>query len=95
MSKKSLTVEERRHIGRVKELPCSCCGAPGPSIAHHAREEQGTSQRGGHYCTIALCESCHVSRIGIHGDKTMMRIMNLTEMDMLNITIERLSITCR
>ena len=92
MSKKTLTAAERRHIGKVKSLPCSCCDAPGPSVAHHAREEQGGSQRGGHYCTIALCQACHAEPLGFHGDKTYMRIYKLTEMDMLNKTIERLSL---
>ena len=90
VSKKPATAAEKSHILRVKSLPCSCCGASGPSIAHHAREDKGASQRGGHFCTIALCQDCHASPMGIHGDKTFMKIYKLSEMDMLDITIGKL-----
>jgi hypothetical protein len=82
---------EREHIGRVKLLPCSCCGEPGPSDAHHIRDGQGLAQRSPHWLVIALCKSCHQGKNGVHGDKTMMRIMKMGELDMLAKTIERLA----
>jgi len=92
MAKKAMTKEERVYLGRIKELPCSCCNAAAPSIAHHIRTGKGLSQRSQHWLTIPLCESCHVdNHLGIHGGKAMMRIMDLSEMDMLAKTISMLN----
>lgn len=92
MAKKAMTAVERVYVGRVKALPCSCCNAPGPFIAHHVRTGQGRSQRAQHWLVVALCESCHVNPfLGIHGERRMMKIMNMDEMDLLAKTIERLS----
>lgn len=92
MAKKSTTTAEMAYMGRVKMLPCSCCDAIGPSIAHHVREGQGGSQRAQNWLTVALCQSCHVDPfLGIHGQKQMMKIMKMDEMDLLAKTIERLN----
>ena len=75
---------ERAHLRRVKELPCSVCGAPGPSDAHHI--EQALP-----YTCIALCKDCHQgSHNGLHGQRAMWRVMKTTELCALNITIKRL-----
>ena len=56
-----LTQQERKWIGLVKEQPCSVCGAPGPSDAHHIKQ-------GLHYTVVALCKSCHQGSVmGWHG----------------------------
>lgn len=91
MAKKSMTAAERIYVGRVKELPCSCCDFPGPSLAHHVREGQGASQKAQHHLTVALCHDCHAPPHGIHGDKTYMKIYKMDEMDLLAKTIERLN----
>lgn len=91
MAKKQMTAAERVYVGRVKALPCSCCGASAPSLAHHIREGQGTSQRAQHWLTVALCHDCHAEPLGIHGDKTFMKIYKLDEVDLLAKTIERLN----
>lgn len=79
-----LNTRERRHIARVKALPCSLCDAPGPSQAHHI--EQGSQ-----YTTVALCAECHVGpKLGLHGEKRMWAIKKFTELDALNVTIQRL-----
>lgn len=79
-----LNTKERRHLARVKELPCSVCDEPGPSEAHHV--EQGSQ-----YTCIALCVDCHRSPfLGLHGQKRNWLIRKVTEMDALNTTIERL-----
>lgn len=79
-----LSAREREHIQRVKELPCSVCDTPGPSDAHHI--EQGLQ-----YTVVALCKDCHQgSHNGIHGRRAMWRVMNMTELDALNVTIRRL-----
>jgi hypothetical protein len=79
-----LTAREREHLGKVKELPCSVCDAPGPSEAHHY--EQGLQ-----YTCIALCSDCHRGGFnGIHGQRRMWAIKKMNELDALNVTIERL-----
>ena len=79
-----LTQRQRDHIARVKELPCSVCDAAGPSDAHHI--EQGLQ-----YTVVALCKSCHQGSIlGWHGQRRAWAVKKMTELDALNVTIERL-----
>lgn len=80
---------DKRHMGRVAELPCACCGAMGVQV-HHLREGQGMAQRASNFLTIPLCEPCHTGPRGIHGDKSIMRTLKLSELDMLANTIEAL-----
>lgn len=78
------TAAESAHLAAVKSLPCSVCSAPPPSDAHHVRQ-------GRHFTTIALCKDCHQgSENGIHGRKTMWRVMKMDELDALDVTIGRL-----
>jgi len=80
----TLTAKERKHLSRVKELPCSVCDAPPPSQAHHIKQHR-------QYVCVSLCESCHTSNYnGIHGQKRMWDVMKMTEIDALNITLKRL-----
>ncbi len=79
-----LTDRERKHLARVKELPCSVCDSPGPSEAHHVKQ-------GLQYTCIALCVDCHRGPLlGIHGRKRMWAIKKMDELAALNVTIERL-----
>ena len=79
-----LSNKERRHLARVKELPCSVCDQPGPSEAHHVKQ-------GSQYTCVALCPDCHRNQVlGLHGQKRMWSIKKMDELDALNITIERL-----
>lgn len=80
-----ITPAESEHMGRIKEMPCSVCGAAGPSEAHHI--EQGM-----HFATIPLCADCHRgSHNGIHGRRSMWNVMRKTELSCLNETIARLA----
>jgi hypothetical protein len=80
----SMTTKERRHVGRVKELPCSVCDAPGPSEAHHL--EQGEQ-----YLCIALCPDCHRGPIlGWHGQKRAWQVRKMDELKALAVTIRRM-----
>jgi hypothetical protein len=80
----TLTKDERRHLARVKELPCSVCDAPGPSEAHHVRQHR-------QYTCVALCAECHRgSLMGWHGQKRAWSIKKMDELDALNTTIARL-----
>lgn len=80
---KRTTPAEREHIRRVRELPCSLCDAPGPSEAHHLRQDIG-------YSCAALCIACHRGPLGWHGTKALWRIRKMDEHDALYKTVERL-----
>ncbi len=79
-----LNAKERAHLAKVKSLPCSVCDAPGISEAHHI--EQGQQ-----YTCVALCPDCHRSPLlGWHGQKRMWAIKKMSELDALNVTVQRL-----
>ena len=78
------TAKERKHLARVKELPCSVCDASGPSDAHHVKQHR-------QYTCVALCKDCHQGSVmGWHGQKRMWSLKKMDEIDALNITIARL-----
>lgn len=84
MSKnKRTTTAERIHLAAIKQLPCSICGAPGPVEAHHIKQSSA-------WTCVAVCSACHRGTSGIHGDKTMLRIFKMDEMDALAVTIQRI-----
>jgi hypothetical protein len=89
--KRQATAAEKKYMGMVSALSCACCGVPGPSQVHHIREGQGIAQRAANWLTIPLCQLCHQSDVGIHGDKSMMLIHKTTELDMLADTIHKVS----
>ena len=79
-----LNARQRKHLGRVKELPCSVCDASTPSEAHHI--EQGLQ-----YTAIALCPDCHRDPVlGWHGQRRMWAVRKMDELKALNVTISRL-----
>lgn len=79
-----LNDRQRAHLGRVKELQCSVCDAPGPSEAHHVKQ-------GLQYTAVALCTECHRgSGMGWHGQKRAWRIRKMDELDALDVTVRRL-----
>lgn len=78
---KAINDDEREHMRLVKLCPCSVCGAPMPSAAHHIVQ-------GDHYTTVALCDDCHQGSVnGLHGQKVMWRIYKIDELGALNVTI--------
>ena len=82
---------ERRHMGRVKELPCSVCGAPGPSDAHHILEGRTPGRKSPDELCIPLCKDCHQgSHNGIHGQRRIWEVLKKTELQCLADTIRRL-----
>lgn len=78
---------ERSHMDKVAGLPCCLCG-DSPVQVHHIRAGQGGAQRASHFLTLPLCPGCHQGPQGVHGDKTMLRIMKKNELDLLAETIE-------
>ena len=80
-----INARERAHLARVKALPCSVCGAPGPSEAHHIKQ-------GLQFTAVALCESCHRGPVmGWHGQKRSWAVHKMDELDALNQTIKGLA----
>lgn len=86
-----MTAAAKRHMARVKQLPCGVCDQCAPSDAHHIRTGQGMSQRADDFLTIPLCKACHQGPQGIHGDRTLWRIFKVDELTVLARTIERLT----
>jgi hypothetical protein len=79
-----LTAAERKHLARVKSLPCSVCDTPPPSSAHHVKQHS-------QYTCVALCYDCHQgSLMGWHGQRRAWAIRKMDELDALNVTIRRL-----
>jgi len=83
----------RDYMGLVKQLPCVLCTILGdtqnsPTAAHHVRAGRGIAQRSGDFCVVALCYECHQGPLGVHGDRTLLRIAKVEEMDLLDATIE-------
>lgn len=58
-----LTPAERRagkkHIERVKQLPCVICLAPPPSDAHHVIHDRFSFRKASDMDVIPLCKVCH------------------------------------
>ncbi len=83
-----MSAASKRHLGRVAALPCCLCGAHGVEV-HHVTEGKTFGKRDKlHFCTIPVCQSCHSGSLGIHGDKTMIRIAKRSELEFLSETLE-------
>lgn len=86
-----MTSAAATHMAAVKELPCGLCGSAAPSHAHHILEGRTPGRKSNDFCTIPLCDDCHVgSRNGIHGQRVMWSVMKKTEIVVLGETIEKL-----
>lgn len=53
------TADARRHMDRVKQLPCVICLAPPPSDAHHVISGRYGSRKASDFDTIPLCKAHH------------------------------------
>lgn len=79
-----MTAAERRHVTRIKSMPCGVCLAAGPSEAHEIEQGQW-------FTSLPLCPDCHRGgHNGIHGQKRMWSVLKKTELSVLNETIEKL-----
>lgn len=78
-------------MGRVAQLPCATCGTR-PVQVHHIREGDaaGAGQRANDWFTAPLCEACHTGPLGVHGDKSMLKLRNVSEHDLVGETLEKL-----
>ncbi|MCC6212223.1 MAG: hypothetical protein IT513_14400 [Burkholderiales bacterium] len=85
MNSERISVAARKHLERIKSLPCGVCGAAGPSEAHHIKQ-------GLHFACIPLCESCHRDNFnGWHGQKRIWQVLKKDELIVLSETIEKLA----
>lgn len=78
------------HMGRLKTMRCICCTLLDRkqeqiTDVHHIREERTARND---MLTIPLCWDCHQGPNGIHGDKTYLRILKMSEWDLLAATWE-------
>lgn len=92
-ARKTRTKAESAYHDRVAQLGCILCDLLGypqvPATLHHLREGQGMAQRASHWLVIPLCPVCHQGEQGLHGDRTLLRMAKVTELDLLALTIER------
>lgn len=49
------------------------------------------SQRASDWLTVPLCQECHTGPNGLHGNRSLLRIRKLEELDLLAMTIEALN----
>ena len=68
------------HMKRVKGLPCICCGAPGPSCAHHVT---GDGKPRDDMRVLPLCYDCHQGQHGYHNAKAAWVAMHGPDLEML------------
>lgn len=84
------------HKAKVADIGCILCHHLGygqtPAQLHHVREGQGMSQRASDFLVIPLCREHHQGDTGIHGlgTKAFERTYNLTELDLLAMTLAAL-----
>ena len=87
-----MTKSASAYMDRIKAMRCICCellGCSQASItdAHHIRE--GRQERND-WLTLPLChDDCHQGPSGVHGDKRWLRMLKMTEFDLLALVIER------
>jgi len=48
------------------------------------------AQRSSHWLTVPLCPSCHRGTNGIHGDRSLLKVRKMEELDLLAETLRRL-----
>lgn len=83
-NKPAMTADERRHVGRIRLLPCSVCNSRGPVEAHEVHQGQW-------YTSIPLCADCHRGEHnGIHGQRRIWEVYKIDEWGALSITLRRL-----
>jgi len=84
-----MSIQAKRHMGRVAGLPCCLCGAM-PVEVHHIMEGRTPGRRAPDWLTIPLCQECHRGAEGVHGTNAIMRVHKKSELDLLAKTLENL-----
>jgi len=84
-------------MGRVAQVGCILCHHLGfghsDAEVHHIREGQGAAQRASDWLVVPLCPEHHRGQSGVHGlgTKGFYCRYKLSELDLLAMTLERLS----
>lgn len=83
------TPAEREHLGRVKRMRCVCCFLLGReqkhgTDVHHIREN---GQARCHWLVLPLCTDCHQGDNGVELKRVYLRILKMTEWDLLAVVI--------
>lgn len=92
-----MTKREKKHMDRVAQLGCVLCDhldlGASPAHLHHVRDGQGAAQRASNFLVVPLCPAHHVGTEGLHGlgVRGFYTRYNLSELDLLAMTIERLA----
>ena len=90
-----MSAAEKRYKNKVASLGCILSAYLGqgyvPAEIHHIREGQGMFERASDFLIIPLCPEYHRGPNGLHGNKSIMRIAKLEELDLLALTIEALN----
>lgn len=85
------TAEQADYLALVARTRCALGIALGenhrPVAIHHPRFSEGAGTRAQDWLVIGLCPECHQGDLGVHGDRTLMRIAKVDEADLLAITI--------
>ncbi len=87
------TASAKRHMARIKAMRCVCCylldrTQESPTDVHHIRE--GRQERND-FLVLPLCHGdCHQGPSGVHGDKRWLRMLKLTEFDLLAVVLEQM-----
>lgn len=89
MLEAKMNKSQRKHLALVHTLPCCTCGAHDIE-AHHIEGRIFGRRDVIHFCTIPLCKPCHTGSVGVHGDKSMLKISRKTELEHLSETLEKL-----
>lgn len=85
---------ERRHMERIGQMECICCRLLGMrqesrTSVHHIREDR---EEKNDWLTLPLCkEGCHQGPKGVHGDKTYLRMLKMSEWGLLALVIKELT----
>ena len=82
----------QRHMGRIAAMPCITCRLldmyqSGPTNVHHIREDREARND---FLTLPLCRPCHQGKYGVHGNKTYLKILKMSELGLLAKVIEEL-----
>jgi hypothetical protein len=89
------TAAEIDYQSRVAELGCICCRLlgvmqEGSTMIHHVRK--GRLRSDCHYDVLPLCHSCHQGKQGVHGDKSILKAVGLSEDQLLGIVRDLMDI---
>ena len=81
------------HMGRIAAMPCICCSLldreqESRTLVHHIREDREARND---WLTLPLCWACHQGPLGIHGNKSFLRMLKMSEWGLLGEIIKRLT----